>query len=62
MTALNPYIGYSCATAVAQAAHATGKSVSEIVLEKGLLSKEKLAEVLKPEVLTTPRLLPAAHG
>jgi len=32
------------------------------VLEKGLLSKEKLAEVLKPEVLTTPRLLPAAHG
>jgi aspartate ammonia-lyase len=62
VTALNPYIGYSCATAVAQEAHATGKSVSEIVLEKGLLSKEKLAEILKPEVLTTPRLLPAARG
>src|SRR5262249_30041333 len=62
VTALNPYIGYTTATAVAQEAHATGKSVSEIVLERGLLSKEKLGEILKPEVLTTPRPLPAGRG
>jgi hypothetical protein len=32
-----------------------------VVLEKGLLSKEKLAEVLRPEVLTRPQpiLVPA---
>ncbi|MDF3831577.1 hypothetical protein P3W85_01170 [Cupriavidus basilensis] len=32
MTALNPYIGYANATAVAQEAHSTGGSVYEIVL------------------------------
>src|SRR5436305_304201 len=55
VTALNPYIGYANATAVAQEALATGRSVSELVLEKKLLSKERLAEILQPEVLTKPR-------
>jgi aspartate ammonia-lyase len=54
VTALNPYIGYANATAVAQEAHATGGSVYEIVLRKGLLSKEQLDEILRPEVLTCP--------
>jgi aspartate ammonia-lyase len=57
VTALNPYIGYANATAVAQEAHATGGSVYEIVLAKGLLSKKQLDEILKPEVLTQPRPL-----
>jgi aspartate ammonia-lyase len=60
VTALNPYIGYANATAVAQEAHASGKGVYEVVLEKGLLSKEKLDEVLRPEVLTKPQFLPAS--
>ena len=55
VTALNPYIGYANATAVAQEAHASGRGVYEIVLEKGLLSKEKLDEVLRPEILTRPQ-------
>jgi aspartate ammonia-lyase len=55
VTALNPYIGYENATAVAQEAHAGGRNVADIVLEKGLLTKEQLAEILKPEVLTQPR-------
>jgi aspartate ammonia-lyase len=55
VTALNPYIGYANATEVAQEALATGRSVSELVLEKKLLSKERLAEILRPEVLTGPR-------
>jgi aspartate ammonia-lyase len=57
VTALNPYIGYANATQVAQEAHATGKSVYELVLEKGLLSKEKLDEILRPEALTRPHFV-----
>jgi aspartate ammonia-lyase len=60
VTALNPYIGYANATAVAQQALATGKSVYELVLEKNLLSKAQLEEILQPDVLTKPRpMLPA---
>lgn len=64
VTALNPYIGYTHATAVAQEALATGKSVYALVLERGLLSKERLNEILQPEVLTRPRhgVLPRTRG
>ncbi len=51
VTALNPYIGYENASAVASEAHKSGRGVTEIVLEKGLLSEEQLAEILKPESL-----------
>lgn len=59
VTALNPYIGYERASAVAQEAHETGKSVYELVLHKGWLSKADLDEILKPEVLTEPRYIGA---
>ncbi|HKU85188.1 MAG TPA: aspartate ammonia-lyase [Casimicrobiaceae bacterium] len=55
VTALNPYIGYANATQIAQEALATGRSVAELVLERGLLSRERLAEILQPDVLTRPR-------
>src|SRR5213079_3172895 len=55
VTALNPYIGYANATEVAQEALATGRSVYDLVLEKKLLSKERLDAILQPEVLTQPR-------
>ncbi|GJG98381.1 aspartate ammonia-lyase [Cupriavidus pauculus] len=54
VTALNPYIGYENATAVAQEAHVTGGSVYEIVLRRGLLSQEELDRILQPESLTRP--------
>ncbi|MGO4330816.1 aspartate ammonia-lyase [Cupriavidus sp. 2TAF22] len=60
VTALNPYIGYANATAVAQEAHATGGSVYEIVLQKGLLTREELDQILRPEVLTQPTQLSLA--
>lgn len=60
VTALNPHIGYTNATAVAQEALASGKSVYALVLEKGLLSKEQLDEILRPENLTAPRYMPPA--
>jgi aspartate ammonia-lyase len=55
VTALNPYIGYENASAVAKEAYATGDGVAEIVLAKGLLTKEQLDEILRPENLTQPR-------
>ena len=61
VTALNPYIGYAHATDVAAEAHATGKGVAEIVLAKGLMSKERLDEILRPEVLTCPQELEPIH-
>ncbi|AJG22685.1 aspartate ammonia-lyase [Cupriavidus basilensis] len=60
VTALNPYIGYANATAVAQEAHATGGSVYEIVLQKGLLTRDELDQILRPEVLTQPTPLSLA--
>jgi aspartate ammonia-lyase len=58
VTALNPYIGYTNATRVAEEALATGRSVHDIVLERKLLSKERLEEILRPEVLTRPNYVP----
>src|SRR5438270_367764 len=54
VTALNPYIGYSAASEVAREALATGRTVYDLVLEKNLLSKERLDEILQPEILTRP--------
>jgi len=55
VTALNPYIGYANATEIAQAAMSTGKSVYQLVLDRGLLSRQQLDEILMPATLTEPR-------
>ena len=55
VTALNPYIGYRNATAVAMEAHATGRGVTELVIEKGLMTRAHLDAVLQPERLTRPQ-------
>ena len=58
VTALNPYIGYANATEVAAEAFRSGRGVAEVVIERGLMSAEQLAEVLRPEVLTRPQVIP----
>ena len=50
-TGLNPLIGYAAATAIAQEAAETGRSVPEVALSTGLLTKEELDEALCPETL-----------
>ncbi|MEQ8755975.1 MAG: aspartate ammonia-lyase [Coleofasciculus sp. G1-WW12-02] len=46
VTALNPHIGYLNAAAIAKESLETGKSLRQIVLDKGLMSAEDLAKVL----------------
>ena len=53
VTALNPYIGYKASTKVAKEALETGRSVYDLVLEHGFMSREKLDEALNPEAMTT---------
>ena len=55
VTALNPYIGYAKSSALAMEAHASGRGVVELVLEKGWLTKDELDRILSPENLTEPR-------
>ena len=54
VTALNPLLGYARSSEIAQEALATGATVRDLVLAKGLLSGAQLDELLKPEVLTAP--------
>ncbi|MFJ6636431.1 aspartate ammonia-lyase [Streptomyces sp. NPDC091376] len=61
-TALNPHIGYEQATAVAQEALRTGRSVQELVLDKGLLTEDELRRILLPDNLARPHLRTAAEG
>ncbi|ROI08937.1 aspartate ammonia-lyase [Chryseobacterium sp. H3056] len=56
VTALNPYIGYKNSTEIAKEALETGRSVYDLVLERGILSEERLNEILDPENMLKPHL------
>jgi aspartate ammonia-lyase len=55
VTALNPLLGYERSSEIAREALESGRSVYEIVLEKGYLSREQLDQALLPENMTRPR-------
>lgn len=54
VTALLPHIGYERSASLAKEAYATGRPIREVILEKGLLPKEKLDHILAPLAMTTP--------
>ena len=54
VTMLNPIIGYKESTKIAKEASESGRGVYELVLEKGLLTKEQLDKILKPENMLHP--------
>lgn len=54
VTAINPHVGYETASQVAKEALATGRSVREIVIERGILSEEELNTILNPYEMTKP--------
>ncbi len=58
ITALNPYIGYENATRIAKQALESGRGVLELVREEKLLDDASLAEILRPENMIAPRLVP----
>ena len=53
-TALSPYIGYAATADIAKAAVANGKSIRELVLERGLLKADALDRILSAEAMTQP--------
>ena len=53
-TALAPEIGYDAAAAIAKESHETGRTVREVTLEKGILSPQRLKEILDPRGMTEP--------
>ena len=55
-TALNPYIGYDKAVEVAKEAARAGRSVRDVVEEKGLLKPEEIDEALDVRGMTEPGL------
>jgi aspartate ammonia-lyase len=55
VTALVPVLGYEICSTLAKEAMATGRSVYALVLEKELLPKKELEEILKPENMVRPR-------
>jgi len=60
VTALNPYIGYENATRIAKQALESGRGVLELVREEQLLDEKLLADILRPENMIAPRLVPLA--
>lgn len=55
VTALNPLLGYDRAAAVAKEAHATGRTLKEVVLAKGWLDEATLQRALDPRTMLEPR-------
>lgn len=56
VTALNPYIGYENSASIAKEALNTGKRVYDLALERGLLSKEELDNILTPQNMLNPKM------
>jgi aspartate ammonia-lyase len=52
VTALTPYIGYAAAATLAHTALTTNASIKDLVVESGLMTAAKVAEVLSPERLS----------
>ena len=57
ITALVPVIGYEQSASIAKEALKTGASVYDLVLEKELLTRAQLDEILRPECMTDPRAI-----
>jgi aspartate ammonia-lyase len=51
-TALSPYIGYAATAEIAKEAVKTGKTIRELVLQRGLLDAQRLDEILSVDAMT----------
>jgi aspartate ammonia-lyase len=55
VTALLPAIGYDAATTVAKEALESGKSVADVVIARGLLTRQQVDDLLDPATMTAPK-------
>jgi aspartate ammonia-lyase len=53
-TALNPHIGYAKGAEVVKEALRTGKTIPEVVRERGLLTEDQMRRILDPRTMTEP--------
>jgi aspartate ammonia-lyase len=53
-TALSPYIGYAKTAEIAKESVKTGRSIGDLVLERGLMDRAQLQRVLSAEAMTRP--------
>jgi aspartate ammonia-lyase len=51
-TALSPYIGYAATAEIAKESVKTGKSIRQLVLDRGLLDAKQLDDILSVEAMT----------
>ena len=56
ITALSPYLGYSAAAEVVKQALEEGKTLVDVIEERGLLTSDQLKRLLKAEKMTSPNL------
>jgi aspartate ammonia-lyase len=52
--ALNPYIGYAAAAEIAKESIKTGRTVTEIALERKLVDEKTLRKIMDPMRMTEP--------
>lgn len=57
VTALLPHIGYEQSAQLAKEAYSSGRHIREIILEKGIMSEERLNEVMSPMAMTSPGIV-----
>ncbi|MGZ6269025.1 MAG: hypothetical protein ACXWMU_00465, partial [Candidatus Limnocylindrales bacterium] len=53
-TPLAPYLGYALAAEISKQAVREGRTIREIVLERGIFTADELDELLAPHELTEP--------
>jgi aspartate ammonia-lyase len=53
-TSLSPYLGYATTADIAKAAVASGRSIRDVVLERGLMDAQQLDRILSVETMTRP--------
>ncbi|MDZ4720608.1 MAG: aspartate ammonia-lyase [Roseiflexaceae bacterium] len=62
VTALNSRIGYDNGAKVAKESLATGKTIKQVVIEKGLLKAEEIDELLDTRIMTEGGIMGMASG
>ena len=60
-TALSPYLGYAVTAEIAKAAVASGRTIRDLVLERGLLDPARLDEILSVESMTKGGVVGEKH-